>query len=131
MTTEQLIQLITDIIIDNNTNQISPLKMRQVLISIVSSINNTSASNVSATHPLSYDSFTNRFSYQPKYSKWKLEEKGLGNLSSDIEIDDLCSGRISEEEFCLLGRYKNYTSDNDTNNPLNYELLSTAGLVSQ
>jgi hypothetical protein len=131
MTTQELLQLILDVIIDNNTNQISPFKLRQVLNSIVNSINNTNASNVGAISPLGYDGFINSFFIKPLYSEWKIEEKAIGNNSYEIEIEDLCSGRISLTEYCLLGRYKNYTNDNNPDNPLNYELLSTSGLVSQ
>ncbi|WP_395073907.1 hypothetical protein [Flavobacterium sp.] len=67
----------------------------------------------------------------PLYGKWKVEEKAIGNTGNGIEFDDLARGRISLSEWCSLGRYKNYTADNNVHNPLNYEILSTSGLISQ
>jgi hypothetical protein len=65
------------------------------------------------------------------FGTWTLKKKAFGNTGTGIEFNDLCEGQIDNETYCLLGRYKNYTSDNNKNNPLNYEILSTSGLISQ
>lgn len=59
------------------------------------------------------------------YSEWQLVEHASGNSGGFIQLNDLARGRIDVDNYCLLGRYENYTSDGNTNNPLNYEILST------
>lgn len=65
------------------------------------------------------------------FSEWQLVEHALGNSGSIIQFNDLARGRIDTDNYCLLGRYKNYTNDNNTNNPLNYEPLFVTGLTSE
>jgi len=54
--------LINSLIIDNNTGQVSPAKMREVLTALNIAIVVTEPSGVSAVLPLSYSNFTNQFS---------------------------------------------------------------------
>lgn len=58
MTPQELISLIEGLIIDNNTNQISPYKMRQVLTAMTNAITPIDGSSITATPPLIFDSFT-------------------------------------------------------------------------
>jgi hypothetical protein len=57
--------LINSLIIDNNTGQISPAKMREVLTSLNLAIVVTEPSGVTAVLPLLYNIFTNQFSMSP------------------------------------------------------------------
>ena len=53
--------LINSLIIDNNTGQVSPAKMREVLTALNIAIVVTEPSGVSAILPLSYSNFTNQY----------------------------------------------------------------------
>lgn len=62
MTPQDLIAYIEGLIIDNTTQQISPYKMRAVLVEMVNSLNQSNISSLSAILPLQYDPFTNTLS---------------------------------------------------------------------
>lgn len=64
------------------------------------------------------------------FGKFTLVRHASGNTGATIQLNDLAHGQIDNETYCLLGRYKNLTNDNNTNNSLNYELLTTSGLIS-
>jgi len=64
MTQEERQNLINTLIIDNNTMQVSPAKIRQVLLALNESITITEASAVTALTPLNYNAFTNVMSIQ-------------------------------------------------------------------
>lgn len=68
---------------------------------------------------------------QHNFGKFSLVRHAINNTGAEILFDDLAHGQIDNETYCLLGRYKNSTNDNNPDNPLNYELLSTSGLTSQ
>lgn len=67
MTPAEIENVINEFIIDNNTNQVTPAKLRFVLKSINNAIKQTDPSAVSAIEPLFFDPFTNQFSI-PKAS---------------------------------------------------------------
>lgn len=58
---QQLITIINNLIIDNNTNQVTPYIMRAVLTAMVNSMNTSNATAVSALPPLTFNQFTNQF----------------------------------------------------------------------
>lgn len=62
MTPQDLIAYIEGLIIDNTTQQVSPYKMRSVLIEMVNSLNQSNISSLSAVLPLVYAPFTNTLS---------------------------------------------------------------------
>lgn len=62
MTPAEIQNVIDSYIIDNNTNQITPAKVRYVLGIINQAITQTDASAVFALEPLYFNSFTNQFS---------------------------------------------------------------------
>ena len=66
-----------------------------------------------------------------EFGKFTLVRHASGNTGVTIQLNDLAHGQIDNETYCLLGRYKNHINDNNVDNPLNYELLSTSGLISQ
>lgn len=67
----------------------------------------------------------------PLFGKWILKEHDIGSVPNGItQLNDLASGRIDNDLYCTLGRYKNYTNDNNTDNALNYEILSVSPLNS-
>lgn len=59
---EELINIVRELIIDNNTNQVTPAKVRNVFEAVISAMNPENAGSVSASDPLVYDPFTNSFS---------------------------------------------------------------------
>lgn len=61
-TQESLVNLIDTLIIDNDTRQVTPSKVRQVLKAIVSSLAVSNPSAITATSPLFIDEFTSVFS---------------------------------------------------------------------
>jgi hypothetical protein len=62
MTQAELNSLVNSLIIDNNTNQITPAKVRSVFLAVIDSIQQTNLAEVSASNPLNYDAFNNVFS---------------------------------------------------------------------
>lgn len=61
LTPAEIESVINAYIIDNNTNQVTPAKMRFVLKTINNAIQQTDASAVFAVEPLFFDPFTNQF----------------------------------------------------------------------
>jgi hypothetical protein len=64
------------------------------------------------------------------FSKFILVHKITENNNMNIEINDIARGFGNDGNYWNLARYKNYTSDNNVNNPLNYEILSSSGITS-
>ena len=64
-TQEELNNIVNSLIIDNNINQITPAKLRQVLFAINKAINVTDPATVTAISPLFLNPFENEFSIQP------------------------------------------------------------------
>jgi len=147
--------LINSLIIDNNTGQISPAKMREVLTALNVAIIVTEPSGVSAVLPLSYSNFTNQFSIAlasslqdgyiskeaflkfdtaataPQANKITIKHKGwfngVKNTSINIELGDICQGWNSDHtEFMEAGRYILLGGDQDFEN---YEILSSYGVA--
>jgi len=58
---QDLIDIITNLIIDNNTNQVTPYIMRAVLITIVNAMQTSNATAITAAAPLNFNQFTNQF----------------------------------------------------------------------
>jgi len=86
MSQEELMSIVNALIIDNNTNQVTPAKVRAVMEAIISAIGATDPSVVSATAPLTYDPFTNTFSI-PKASTAQ-------------------DGYLAKEDFAIFGFVK-------------------------
>jgi len=146
--------LINSLIIDNNTGQISPAKMREVLTALNTAIVITEPSGVSAVLPLSYSNFTNQFSIslataiQDGYlakedfikfntatsrnqaDKIIIKHKGwfdgTKNTGENIELGDICQGwNPDHTEFIESMRYILLGGDQDSGN---YEILSSYGV---
>jgi hypothetical protein len=146
--------LINSLIIDNNTGQISPAKMREVLTSLNLAIVVTESSGVSAVLPLMYNNFTNQFSISlatalqdgylskedfakfntastaPQADEITIKHKGwfngVKNTAIEIQLGDICQGwNAGHTEFMEAGRYVIFGNDQDT---ANYEILSSYGL---
>lgn len=77
MSIEELNNLISSLIIDNNTGQINPLKLRSVFFAVTSAITQTNLAEVTANAPLNYDPFFNLFTII------KADDENGGYLSSD------------------------------------------------
>lgn len=147
--------LINSLIIDNNTGQISPAKMREVLTSLNLAIVVTEPSGVTAVLPLLYNNFTNQFSIgpatalqdgyltkenfikfntsatKPQADKITIKHKGwfngVKNTGENIELGDICQGwNAGHTEFMESGRYIILSGDQDT---ANYEILSSYGVA--
>jgi len=147
--------LINSLIIDNNTGQISPAKMREVLTSLNLAIVVTEPSGVSAVLPLNYNNFTNQFSislatasqdgylkkedwlkFNTATSKNQADKiiikhkgwfNGTKNTSENIELGDICQGWNSDHtEFMEAGRYILLGGDQNFSN---YEVLSSYGVA--
>jgi len=147
--------LINSLIIDNNTMQVSPAKMREVLTSLNLAIVVTEPSGVSAVLPLQYNNFTNQFSISPatalqdgyltkedfikfntatsknQADKITIKHKGwfngIKNTSESIELGDICQGwNADHTEFMESGRYILLGNDQDF---ANYEILSSYGVA--
>lgn len=146
--------LINSLIIDNNTGQISPAKMREVLTSLNLAIVITEPSGVSAVLPLHYSNFTNQFSISlatalqdgylskedyallknaaiPAANKIAIKHKGwfdgIKNTSDNIELGDICQGwNPDHTEFIESGRYILLGDDQDFEN---YEILNSYGVA--
>jgi len=147
--------LINSLIIDNNTGQISPAKMREVLTALNVAIVVTEPSGVSAVLPLSYNNFTNQFSIslatalqdgyiskedwikfntsasKPQADKITIKHKGWfggsKNTGENIELGDICSGwNTDHTEFMEAGRYILLGDAQDFSN---YEVLSSYGMA--
>lgn len=69
MTQQEVDNIIDTLIIDNNTMQVSPAKVRSVCKAINSRIQTGDASVVTAVAPLEFDPFTNNFSIQQSGSE--------------------------------------------------------------
>jgi hypothetical protein len=144
--------VITSYIIDNNTNQVTPAKLRFVLNTINSAIQQTDASAVSAIVPLHFSPFTNKFSISEvtatqngylnfaDYNEFKqnllpiqadrIEVKhkgwygGVKNTGTSIELGDICQGFGSTPaDWVDSMMYVNLGSDQDITN---YELIYSA-----
>lgn len=61
MTQAELNALVNGLIIDNNTNQVTPAKVRSVFLAVIDSIQQTNLAGVTANAPLNYDAFNNLF----------------------------------------------------------------------
>lgn len=61
MTQAELNALVNALIIDNNTNQVTPAKVRSVFLAVIDSIQQTNLAEVTANAPLNYDAFNNLF----------------------------------------------------------------------
>jgi len=147
--------LINSLIIDNNTGQVSPAKMREVLTALNVAIVVTEPSGVSAVLPLSYSNFTNQFSIalasalqdgyiskedwakfdtatsKPQADKIIIKHKGwfngVKNTSENIEVGDICQGwNADHTEFMEAGRYILLGGDQNFEN---YEILSSYGVA--
>lgn len=147
--------LINSLIIDNNTGQISPAKMREVLTSLNLAIVVTESSGVSAVLPLMYNNFTNQFSISlatalqdgylskedwikfntsatgPQADKITVKHKGwfngMKNTAIEIQLGDICQGWNNDHtEFMEAGRYIIFGDNQDFSN---YEILSSYGVA--
>jgi len=87
---EELNNIVNSLIIDNNTNQVTPAKVREVFNAVISSLP-VSVASVTATPPLYIDGFTSIFSI----------------LKTDAETN----GYLSKEDWIL---FTNKLSDVDT-----------------
>lgn len=130
MTEAEVDSIIESLIIDNNTMQINPSKMRQVLKAINSRIPGpVDPSTVDYTEPLAYDSFSNTVSmsqaststdgYLTKdmFSRIKVvpfsqmhifggPEKPPGSIT--LEVDDVAAFlyRVDDTYYFFIGAYK-------------------------
>lgn len=99
---QELINIVNGLIIDNNTNQVTPAKVRSALISIIEELGVSDATSVAANLPLVLDPFTNTFSI----NKATFEVPGVVKTNTNIldpvvylksEVDDLLTLKIYDE----------------------------------
>jgi len=83
---QELDNIVNTLIIDNNTGQVSPAKVREVFKAFSSSISQTSAAAVTASTPLNYDAFTNVFSI--------------------LKADAATNGYLSKEDWEVFNSYQ-------------------------
>lgn len=83
---QELDNIVNTLIIDNNTGQVSPAKIREVFKAFSSSISQTSATAVTASTPLNYDAFTNVFSI--------------------LKADAATNGYLSKEDWEVFNSYQ-------------------------
>lgn len=154
MTAAERQNLINSLIIDNNTNQVTPAKVREVMHALNEAIIIAEPSGVSAIAPLNFNSFTNEFSIQvvtnlqdgyltkedyilfkqngaiPQADKITLKHKGwfngVKNTSTSIELGDICQGfGETPAEWIDSMMYVSLGDDQDVNN---YERIYSAGV---
>lgn len=92
---EELNSIVQGLIIDNDTNQITPAKVRAVFEAVISSLSVTDATYVSATPPLYLDAFTNVFSI--------------------IKADATTNGYLSKEDWVIFNSATGATTPDATN----------------
>tara|TARA_R110000782_G_scaffold35019_1_gene83880 strand:+ start:1054 stop:1530 length:477 start_codon:yes stop_codon:yes gene_type:complete len=152
MTPAEIESVINAYIIDNNTNQVTPAKMRFVLKTINNAIQQSDASAVFAILPLHFDPFTNQFSIQQvtatengyltfaDYNEFKqnllpiqadiIEVKhkgwynGIKNTGTNIELGDICQGFGATPADWVDSMM--YVSLGDDQDITNYELIYSA-----
>lgn len=154
MTPAEIQNLINSLIIDNNTNQITPAKLRQVLFAVNNAINVTDPATVTVVTPLFLDPFTNVFSIQEvtptqngylnfsDYNEFKenlipiqadrIEIKhkgwydGIKNTGDNIELGDICQGfGATPADWIDSMMYITLGDDQDVSN---YELIYSANV---
>lgn len=152
LTPAEIENVINAYIIDNNTNQVTPAKVRFVLKTLNNAIKQTDASAVFTIAPLLFDAFTNQFSIQQvtdeqngylnfsDYNEFKqnlipiqadiIEVKhkgwfnGIKNTGTNIELGDICQGfGATPADWIDSMMYVSLGDDQDVNN---YELIYSA-----
>jgi len=152
MTPAEIEDVINAYIIDNNTNQVTPAKVRFVLKTLNNAIQQTDASAVFAIAPLFFNAFTNQFSIQivtdeqdgyltsADYGEFKqnllpiqadrIEVKhkgwynGIKNTGTGIELGDICQGfGDTPADWIDSMMYVTLGDDQDVSN---YELIYSA-----
>jgi hypothetical protein len=63
-------------------------------------------------------------------SEFILVHKSTDNPNGNIELNDIARGFGNDGNYWTLARYKNYLTDNNVNNPANYEILASSGITS-
>jgi len=154
MTPAEIQALINSLIIDNNTNQVTPAKLREVLYAINNAIAINDPASVTAVAPLLLNNFTNEFTIQvvtteqdgyltkedyilfkqnvaiPQADKITIKNKGyfngVKNTGTIIELGDICKGfGTGPGEWIDSMMYISLGDDQDINN---YERIYSAGV---
>jgi len=130
MTQQDLINLVNSLIIDNTSNQVTPAKVRQVLIAMIESQPASGGgTSFTAEYPLNINSFTNVLSYEVNPSgKIRLFQKGWDGTSENtapyIQKNDIC---IAHSGLTKWGFFK-YLGAGDTQVLSNYKQLFITNL---
>lgn len=115
---EQLNNIVNELILDNNTNQVTPAKVRKVFNAVISSLSVTDVSTMTATPPLYLNAFTSVFSilkadavtngYLSK-EDWVRFDTSTGGVTTDDVLNN--SGVIGETDTDALNTL-NTTKEN-------------------
>jgi len=130
MTQQEQINLVNSLIIDNNTNQVTPAKVRQALIAIIESQPTGSGNSLVPKLPISIDGFTNIISLKPNPFKTVfLIQKGMKdsseNESDNIELGDICMAMKPDATEWGFWMYVTQDGTNPDQNLDNYTPIST------
>ena len=92
---EELNNIVNSLIIDNNTNQVTPAKVRSVFEAVISSLP-ISVASVTATPPLYIDGFTSIFSI--------------------LKADAMTNGYLSKEDWITFSEVVDISGKEDISN---------------
>jgi len=128
---EELVNLINELIIDNNTNQVTPARVRMVLTAIVQALyTGGGVPTISAVNPLVFDGFTGVLDYQvtpfkgfrPIAKGWKpgtTPTDETTNYPNEPLLGDFCFGTDSEGYFYIT----RWVTGSDINLIENHKIL--------
>lgn len=122
MTQAELNALVNGLIIDNNTNQVTPAKVRAVFFAVIDSIQQTNLSEITANEPLNYDAFNNLFTILQadistngylSLEDWKVFNEKQ-ELLSEINFGAF-SNNLTTEDTIADGDLFNFVDVSDSN----------------
>lgn len=139
MTPQEIENIINEFIIDNNTNQVTPAKLRFVLKTINDAIKITDPASVTALAPLVLNPFSNEFSINPvtetqdgflnkndyilfknnalaPANLFQFVQKGFGKTGLPGEVGDVYRGWSNDGTIRISEAIYNGGSLEDSNN---------------
>jgi len=130
LTQQQQIELVNSLIIDNNTNQVTPAKVREVLIAMIESQSTAAGNSLIPKPPISIDGFTNIISLKPNpFKTVYLIQKGFKddtpNTSDNIELGDICMAMKPDATEWGFWMYVSANGSTPDQNLDNYTPIST------
>lgn len=142
MTPQEIENIINEFIIDNNTNQVTPAKLRFVLKTINDAIKVTDPASVSALPPLALNPFNNEFSINPvndaqdgflskdDYVSFKNNLNSQNSLLKFNTVADFRAMTLAQKNEIVSGKWfgvqlNGYYSIFDTPSPVIYRPSST------